>query len=66
MDEGLQNALCAISFFRARHMGKKRYKKSKRHPDQVVSDYPEKVRMSRLFIQRARQAGFKGPIQIIY
>lgn len=60
--DGQKYALCAISFFRARHGQKPRYKNAtrKRNAIETVPVYQESVRMSRHFIALARKHGFKG------
>lgn len=62
LDDGLKYALCALSFFRTRHRGKPRFKKSRRHVDSFVSVYKENVRMARRYVKMAREAGWRGSI----
>ena len=59
-DEKLKFALCALSFFRARHKKKPRFKSSKR--TEMVSTYKDNARMARIFIDRARRTGWRGSI----
>lgn len=59
---GAQCALIAWGFFRNRHGGKPRFKRSKRRSGDRVSCYRDNVQMARLYIRRARAAGWRGTI----
>ena len=63
-DEGLQHALCALSFFRHRHDKRPQFKKPTRRRNQgkTVSQYREYVRIARDYIRLAREAGWRGSI----
>jgi hypothetical protein len=61
---GLQDALCALSFFRHRHDKRPRFKKPtrRRNQEKMVSQYREYARIARDYIRLARQAGWRGSI----
>jgi hypothetical protein len=63
---GLQDALCALSFYRARHQRRTKYKHATgRRAQQTVSVYTEYTRTAKRFIQQARAAGFRGSIRTL-
>jgi hypothetical protein len=59
---GPQAALCALSFFRARHGTRALFKhpRKKHHVARRVSVNREYVAMARRFLKQARTAGFRG------
>ncbi len=64
---GLNDALCAYSFFRTRHVWKDRSKAKKKGRSQGLakrikdrSASGEKRRTCRMFIRKAREAGWRG------
>mgnify|MGYP001382672496 CR=1 FL=1 len=61
--EALRYALCAVGFFRGRNGKRPRYKRSQRKNTPTVSARAEKIELARLFIQRARRAGFRGSVR---
>jgi hypothetical protein len=74
MNPGLEAALCAYSFFRTRHVWKDRSKAKKKGRSQGLakqikdrSASGEKRRACRMFIRKAREAGWRGSfIQAVF
>jgi hypothetical protein len=62
MEEGLRNAVIALSFFRGRHSRSPLYRNSKRKDNPTVSVYARSIQMARIYITKAREAGFRGSI----
>lgn len=61
---GLQDALCALSFYRVRHQRRAKYEHATgRRAQQTVSVYKEYTVISKWFIRDARAAGFRGSIR---
>jgi len=62
--DGIKQAILALSFFRSRFDGRKRYKHSirKSHIDEMVPVYREHVRIARKYIKAAREFGFRGSV----
>ncbi len=62
MEEGLRNAVIALSFFRDRHSRSPLYRNTKRKDNPTVSVYARRTEMCRIYITKAREAGFRGSI----
>ncbi len=60
--DGLKQAILAMSFFRSRHSGRKRFANSKRHADDVVPVFHEHIQLARRYISAARKHGFRGSV----
>ena len=63
-EEGLRYALCALSFFRHRWDKVPRFKNAsrRRNQEKKVSCYGEYVRVTRDYVRRAREAGWRGSV----
>jgi hypothetical protein len=60
--DALKYALCALSFFRNRHNRRPRFKNPKRYSARTVSCLSQNVRMARLYVSKARKAGWRGSV----
>lgn len=61
---GLQDALCALSFYHVRHQRRAKYAHATgRRAQQTVSVYTKYTVISKRFIRDARTAGFRGSIR---
>ncbi len=65
MNEGLQNALIALSHFRHRHDLTPRFKNPRRKYNQMQykSNRAIQMRLAREYIQAARDIGWRGSIR---
>lgn len=63
-DHATKFALCALSFFRRRHVRLPKYKKAKsrKRQQETIGNYAECARLSRHYIARARNAGWSGSV----
>lgn len=55
-------AICAVSFFRARHLTRRKFA-SGRRTNQIESLNREHVRMARHYVAKARRLGFRGSVR---
>ena len=65
MNDGLKHALCALSFYRARHQQRKRFTRSSKPHNQVktVGQRARMVYLARKEIALARDAGWRGSVK---
>lgn len=61
--DALKYALCALSFFRGRHVKRRLFKQARRMRNPLVSLNHDYVREARHYIREARRAGFRGSIR---
>lgn len=60
---GLGAALCALSYFRRRHVLRPMFKHAKRYSGRKESQYRESVRLAHKYIALARSSGWRGSIR---
>jgi hypothetical protein len=58
----LDEALIALAFFRCRNMQRRKYK-SGRRCDVMVSERRDRMKMARMYIQKAREKGWYGSVR---
>lgn len=62
MSEPMKYALCALAYFRARHVKRPKYR-SGRRLDQTISARRRNAALARLYVRRARAAGWRGSVR---